>query len=243
MNLPHLFASPSPVFPTRRSFLRRAGNGLGLLALAGLLDRQGLLAAEAVYSKQKGYKTVTMIGSENPQLIGAVNAIGKPLFQGQGVTLSLTTVPQGTADATSQVTAATQSNPDALSVVADNTVCQSVLTGLSTIGAKQPKMVNSSCTAPEVVNAVGESGINGITLFTTGDSTGGDHEAQLYRAVMQQYAPNAAGLVAWRTDSAAFALQSSDMTDVTDAAKVYVFNTGEAHGQLLLTNVRDFVWG
>lgn len=62
-------------------------------------------------------------------------------------------------------------------------------------------------------------------------------------AAMQQYAPGVAGLVAWRTDSAAFALQSSDTTDVTDAAQVYVFNTGEAQGQLLLTNVRDFVWG
>ncbi len=45
MNHPHLFASPSPAFRSRRSFLRRAGNGLGLLALAGLLDHQGLLAA------------------------------------------------------------------------------------------------------------------------------------------------------------------------------------------------------
>jgi hypothetical protein len=46
MNHPHLFAAPPPAFPSRRSFLRRAGNGLGLLALAGLLDRKGLLAAE-----------------------------------------------------------------------------------------------------------------------------------------------------------------------------------------------------
>ena len=43
---PHLFASPSSAFPTRRSFLRRAGNGFGLLALADLLGQQGLLAAE-----------------------------------------------------------------------------------------------------------------------------------------------------------------------------------------------------
>jgi hypothetical protein len=47
MNLPHLFASPSSAFPTRRSFLRRAGNGFGILALADLLGQQGLLAAEA----------------------------------------------------------------------------------------------------------------------------------------------------------------------------------------------------
>jgi branched-chain amino acid transport system substrate-binding protein len=148
----------------------------------------GLLGAEAVYSKQKGYKNVTMIGAENPQLVGAVTAIGKPLFQGQGVTLNLVTVPQGTADATSQVTAATQSKPDAVSIVADNTVCQSVLSALSTIGATQPTMVNSSCTAPEVMDAVGESGIDGITLFTTGDTTGDNDEAKLYQAVMKQYA-------------------------------------------------------
>ena len=43
---PHLFAAPSPAFSTRRSFLSRAGNGLGILALAGLLDQKGLLAAE-----------------------------------------------------------------------------------------------------------------------------------------------------------------------------------------------------
>jgi hypothetical protein len=42
--LPHLFGPPSPAFPSRRSFLRRAGSGFGLLALAGLLEREGLLA-------------------------------------------------------------------------------------------------------------------------------------------------------------------------------------------------------
>ena len=46
MNHPHLFASPSSAYSSRRAFLRRAGNGLGLLALAGLLDQKGLLAAE-----------------------------------------------------------------------------------------------------------------------------------------------------------------------------------------------------
>ena len=70
------------------------------------------------------------------------------------------------------MTAATQSNPDAVSIVADNTVCQSVLSALSTIGATQPKFVNSSCTAPEVMSVVGDSGINGIVLFTTGDDHG-----------------------------------------------------------------------
>ena len=36
-----------PPFANRREFLRRAGGGFGMLALAGLLDQQGLLAAPA----------------------------------------------------------------------------------------------------------------------------------------------------------------------------------------------------
>ena len=38
METPSLFAPPHPQFRTRRQFLRRAGNGFGLLALSGLLD-------------------------------------------------------------------------------------------------------------------------------------------------------------------------------------------------------------
>lgn len=62
-------------------------------------------------------------------------------------------------------------------------------------------------------------------------------------AAMQRYTPNLAGQVAWRTDSSAFVLQNSDTTDVTDAPGLYVFNTGDTQGLLLLTDARDFEWG
>src|SRR5262245_46682350 len=48
MDIPSFFAPPHPVYRTRREFLQRAGGGFGLLALAGLLEQQGLLAADAV---------------------------------------------------------------------------------------------------------------------------------------------------------------------------------------------------
>src|SRR5690242_5553769 len=44
----HLFANPHPIYASRRDFLKRTGSGLGLLALASLLDQKGLLAAPAV---------------------------------------------------------------------------------------------------------------------------------------------------------------------------------------------------
>src|SRR5262249_9322733 len=45
MNHPHFFADPPSAYPSRRAFFRRAGGGFGLLALASLLDQQGMLAA------------------------------------------------------------------------------------------------------------------------------------------------------------------------------------------------------
>src|SRR5262245_24500375 len=46
MNVPKLFAPPNR-YPSRRTFLSRAGGGFGMLALAGLLDGEGLLAKPA----------------------------------------------------------------------------------------------------------------------------------------------------------------------------------------------------
>ena len=72
-------------------------------------------------------------------------------------------------------------------------------------------------------------------------SQNGPYSATLANPVaMQQYMPNQAGQAAWRTDSSAFVMQSLDTTDASD---VYVFVPGNTQGQLLLKDVRDFVWG
>ena len=41
-----IFAPPSSAYPSRRYFLKRAGSGAGLLALAGLFEQEGLLAGD-----------------------------------------------------------------------------------------------------------------------------------------------------------------------------------------------------
>src|SRR5438445_251166 len=45
MSIPKLFAPPPLMYRTRREFLKRVGNGFGLLALAGLLEQEGLLTS------------------------------------------------------------------------------------------------------------------------------------------------------------------------------------------------------
>jgi uncharacterized protein DUF1501 len=47
LNQRHLFASPPSAYPSRRDFLCHAGSGCGLLALAAMLDQQGLLTSSA----------------------------------------------------------------------------------------------------------------------------------------------------------------------------------------------------
>src|SRR5947209_37082 len=44
-NLTPVFAAAHPLYPSRRDFLRRTGGGFGMLALAGLLGQQGMLAS------------------------------------------------------------------------------------------------------------------------------------------------------------------------------------------------------
>jgi hypothetical protein len=46
MNIPRYFAPPHPAYRSRRQFLQHLGGGFGMLALAGLLEQEGLLAAE-----------------------------------------------------------------------------------------------------------------------------------------------------------------------------------------------------
>jgi hypothetical protein len=72
----------------------------------------------------------------------------------------------------------------------------------------------------------------------------GPYSASLANPVaMQQYAPVEAGEVSWRPDSSAFALQDQDAADAGDSIGPYLFETGEAQGQLLLKDAQDFVWG
>ncbi len=59
----------------------------------------------------------------------------------------------------------------------------------------------------------------------------------------QQYAPNLAGQVTWRTDSTAFVLQNTEVMDTTTTPDVYVFSPGDTHGRMLLANAHNFTWG
>ena len=71
----------------------------------------------------------------------------------------------------------------------------------------------------------------------------GPYSASLANPVAtQKYSPDQAGDVSWRPDSSEFLLQNPDLA-ASDTTGLYLFTTGEAQGQLLLTDAQDFVWG
>ena len=93
---------------------------------------------------------------------------------------------------------------------------------------------------------------NQTVVLSQNDSTqtqNGLYSASLANPVLTtHYAPTLIGQVTWRSDSAAFVLQSAQDTQPESEngslpQNVYVFTKGDTHGQLLLSDARDFTWG
>jgi branched-chain amino acid transport system substrate-binding protein len=150
----------------------------------------GTLSAWATYSKSQGYKSFGIFVVDNPQAIAAVNALGGLLFKKAGIALQVNVIPQGTADATALVQAGLGKKPDVVGIVGDGTTCQAILSGLKTAATSVPRIGIIPCLGKSVVDALGSDGLNGMVMFDNGDSVGNNPEAQLYRAVMKQYAPS-----------------------------------------------------
>ncbi|MEV6483987.1 ABC transporter substrate-binding protein [Streptomyces sp. NPDC051576] len=147
------------------------------------------MTSMAAYAKEKGYKKVAAFVIDAPAAVSGIQAIGKPVFAKAGIGLQIVTVAAGTPDASPQVSAALRDKPDAVAVVADPTVCTSVLQAMGTLGAGIARMTVQSCVSPEVVDAVG-AGMDGVQVFSSFDVASDDLEAQLYRQVMKEYSPD-----------------------------------------------------
>lgn len=150
----------------------------------------GTLSAWASYAKDKGYKKFGIFLVDNPQATAAVNALGSGLFKKVNVELQVNVIPQGTADATSQVQAGVSKSPDVVAIVGDATVCQAVVSALKTAGSTTPIIGITPCLTKSVLDALGKNALDGMLIFDSGDTVSNDKEAQLFRAVMKKYAPS-----------------------------------------------------
>jgi branched-chain amino acid transport system substrate-binding protein len=148
------------------------------------------LGGFAKYAAQQGYKKVTAYAIDTPASLAGASALGDPLFKAAGVSLTVSPVPPGVPDATSQVTAGLESHPDAVAIIADEGTCTSVLKALSIVNPTIPRMGITSCLTTAATKALGGA-MNGVKIFGASAPQASDPEGQLYRYVMAKYAPKA----------------------------------------------------
>ncbi|PYE12196.1 amino acid/amide ABC transporter substrate-binding protein (HAAT family) [Williamsia limnetica] len=150
----------------------------------------GVLSGMAEYSAKNGIKKIALLSGDGGGTPAAISAIGTPIFQAAGLELKVVPIPSGVPDPTPQVTAGLSDNPDAVAIVGDANMCITVLKTIQTVAPGKERFVVPTCVAPEVVEAVGGSVIEGIMDFTTVDLYSEEPDSVLYRSVMAQYAPD-----------------------------------------------------
>jgi branched-chain amino acid transport system substrate-binding protein len=144
----------------------------------------------AKYAQEHHYTKVTAFVIDTPGALAGAQQIGTPAFKAVGVALSIESVPEAVADATSQVTAGLSGSPGAAAIVADASTCTSILQALSTVNPTLPVYTNTSCLNTSTLTALG-SAMNGVKVFGRSDTESSDPEAALYRYVMAKYYPSA----------------------------------------------------
>jgi branched-chain amino acid transport system substrate-binding protein len=150
----------------------------------------GTLGGWAQYAKDVGYRNIALFGVDSPVFTAAIDALGRPLFQRAGISIKLIPLPIAATDATEAVEEALQDKPDAVAVLTDTQACRSLLSALHAASVDEPKLLTSACIDQASIDKVGEAAVDNAVVFNVGDPTGDHPEAQLYRAVMQQYAPS-----------------------------------------------------
>jgi branched-chain amino acid transport system substrate-binding protein len=146
--------------------------------------------AMAAYGKEQGWKTAVAYSIDSPAATGSLERMGGPAFRANGMQFDLITIPFGSPDATPQVSAGLDKDPQGVLVYGESTVCTSVLKALSTLGSTAQPISPQTCAAPEVVSAVGNAAVENMKIFSSGDSVSDNPESVLFRQIMAKYAPD-----------------------------------------------------
>ncbi|WP_307810585.1 ABC transporter substrate-binding protein [Tomitella biformata] len=145
--------------------------------------------AMAQYAGDQGMKNVVAYTIDVPAATASLEMLGVPAFEANGSNLKIVPIPYGSPDATPQVSAGLGGNPDGVIIYGESAVCSSVLKSLSTLGNTAEMMTVQACAAPEVVDAVG-AGMDGLKIFSSGDTSSDSPESVLFREIMAKYSPS-----------------------------------------------------
>lgn len=149
----------------------------------------GGIGAIAQYAADNDLPTIGGILIDVPSATAIFEAFAG-VFDAAGVDFNPVPIPPGTADMTSQVTAATDS--DMFFVLGDAAFCTAALEAVGTVAPETPVVSNQDCIDSSVAAAVPDI-VEGSLVSTTANLSpeGGNEELDLYRAVMAEFGDGA----------------------------------------------------
>lgn len=147
----------------------------------------GVFGTAAAYARDNDLGSVANLVIDVPSATGGAQALGAPAFEAAGSQLEVVGIPPGTADMTPQVSA--NSDADAFLIVGDPAFCLAALQAIDTLGlTDKPRLVIQQCVDPSVIEGV-PGGLEGAILGTSANLDPSTEEAQLYTAVLDEFAP------------------------------------------------------
>lgn len=150
-----------------------------------------LLGGVAQYAKDQGIEKVSVVGMDIPAVTQGVQSMGKPAFDRAGVELNLVTVPPGTPDLTPQVQTVVTARSGLMLIFGDKTICSAGLKAARTLAYPGKVFIVQQCIDPTAVTSV-PGGYQDVMITSVTNHNDGDAEFELYKAVLQQYAPDTA---------------------------------------------------
>lgn len=147
-----------------------------------------LLGAMGLEAQEEEVPKVAFLVTENAA--GGVSGLLDIPFGNLDQDFEVFPVPPGTPDMSPQVSAALSGGAEATVVVGDASFCISAIQALESLDPDGRHWLITTCAEEAVVDAVGEGGLDGATVFGATDPASDEPEAQLYRAVMATYSPD-----------------------------------------------------
>lgn len=145
----------------------------------------GLVAA-GVYGHDHGLDSSVVLLTNTPSS-GKAEALAKPYYTKEGVSVSISLYNVGTPDLTPAITAATSNNPKTMTMVGTDTSCAEGLKAASAIGYKGTIFL-AGCGGPGLVQAAGDL-VNGTINLTQDMYAMSPSDRNTYIAAIHKYAP------------------------------------------------------
>jgi len=179
------------------------------------------LGSVALDAEKRGFKTVSHVLIDVPQITVVASSVGNPLFEAAGVTQEVIPAPLGTPDLTSQLSTA---DGDAILISGDAAICASALQAYQTLGLDTPLYVQTTCITDDIAKAL--PGIfDGVYVATSlADS---EDDGDVFAAMVEKYAPDE-DVARQPVEAGVFAVGVSTLISFASALEGIAAPTGEA---------------